>query len=1399
LPEGTWRTLTSGNWHSTVNHVNATATFERIVSGVWVPQGNYGTSPFGAIQPPTSGSANQVIIANNILLVGSNTHKNIVIESGGTLDTNGVITPTFGSLLVKTGGKFNKTSNGVGFDSTGTFEVEDGATFTYSHTNTTSRSTSIWNGTEVFHPNSNFEILVSDGGTGTAIIQSATDISEYTDTSNGNYKACFGNIIINCSTGGLDLVPAGFTRNLTHGNLILRTSSDNAPLFVGAFNTTIGGNIVIESTYNQNATIMNSGTTGVLNVKGSITHSAPRTFTLVNNAAGNMTVNVDGDVTINPATTGTLNINGVSAGVSALNIKGDLTVNANGIISAVGTTTGNNVITFNGTGDGSTAALTQSVNVGSTAATENNNIAYAVESGSYTQLAADLELGNGGTFTVKTGGTLDFGFSGATTTAFNVTERSGGPTGTTVFTSQTGTTLKITSAGGIMAAPAASGNVLLDSRTYAQNGCTFNYVGRANQVTGDIFTTGSTSKTIICDLDTSALTLTLGVPTQTSTLLYIKNGIFVESNANNLSGGGDLTIDATGTYRSAIVTATGNFPRLAGTRTFASGSTIELNAGAGTEQTLRGGLDYKNLIFSNGGTKKLSSATAQIDGTVTIKDAAIVDAESNTFGDYLTTTLVMTDTSRLILTKAATVPDMGRYNLTGGTIEFAGNSNLHRMRGPIYSSLSPDIDTAYNNVVISGANVNGGSGNYTFRNGATFTVDSGARMSVTNQELQADTAAAVAVNINGTFATADIHGFSGDNDSSINPTGMTITLGATSTVEYNGTAAQVLSSRSDYKNLTIDNSLNTGTRGVTANGDVTFSGALALTDGLVNTGSFAIIGTATSTTTVGTGWVNGNFRKFIASGSTSRDFEIGSSTVYAPVSLAFTGTISASTGSITATTTNGDHPQIATSGFNTSKTVNRYYTLTNDTAVPGLTSYSPTFTYVAGDNDVAATPADYLIRRYSGTWSTSSISGTPTNTSATTTGVTGFGDFAIGENKITPTVVVNLAPSYTYISDPQGPNSLSSPSSPVPTDVTYSYEGTGATVYGPSATRPENAGTYQVTATLNEDANYYAAAPVTENFTILQKELTLIDLGTNDKVYDATTAASFTIVPAGPGVPGTRLAGIIPGDTVGYTPAGYFFDGAAPVSNVGTWTIISTTTLNGAESANYFLTQPIFGAQKDITPLGLTVSGFTASNKPYDGNRDATVSVAGVSLVGVLGGESVTLDSSSVTGLFDTKDIGTGKTVTASGFFITGPDASNYALTQPTTTANITTVPLTITAEDISSCAGTFVTTGRTEFTRSVNIPGDITSVTLTPSPGDGSTPGDYTLTPSAAAGPGVGNYGPITYVAGTLHVNRTPTATIGGTATICLNEAQPSITFTGANGEGTVHYRFYYRSKRRS
>lgn len=98
-----------------------------------------------------------------------------------------------------------------------------------------------------------------------------------------------------------------------------------------------------------------------------------------------------------------------------------------------------------------------------------------------------------------------------------------------------------------------------------------------------------------------------------------------------------------------------------------------------------------------------------------------------------------------------------------------------------------------------------------------------------------------------------------------------------------------------------------------------------------------------------------------------------------------------------------------------------------------------------------------------------------------------------------------------------------------------------------------------------------------------------------------------------------------------------------------------------------------------ITPKTLTVSGVAASNKVYNGTTTATITA---SLQGVADGDSVQLTPPAAD--FDTKDAGTGKAVTiaASGSFtISGADAGNYTLTQPTVsglTADIT--PATLTA-----------------------------------------------------------------------------------------------------------------------
>jgi hypothetical protein len=102
-----------------------------------------------------------------------------------------------------------------------------------------------------------------------------------------------------------------------------------------------------------------------------------------------------------------------------------------------------------------------------------------------------------------------------------------------------------------------------------------------------------------------------------------------------------------------------------------------------------------------------------------------------------------------------------------------------------------------------------------------------------------------------------------------------------------------------------------------------------------------------------------------------------------------------------------------------------------------------------------------------------------------------------------------------------------------------------------------------------------------------------------------------------------------------------------------------------------------------ITPKMLSVNSVTASNKIYDGNTTATVSGSG--LTGVINGDDVTL--AGVSGTFDTKHAGTGKTVTISGGSLSGAGAGNYQIgsTAATTTANITKKELgvvTVSADD---------------------------------------------------------------------------------------------------------------------
>jgi hypothetical protein len=208
------------------------------------------------------------------------------------------------------------------------------------------------------------------------------------------------------------------------------------------------------------------------------------------------------------------------------------------------------------------------------------------------------------------------------------------------------------------------------------------------------------------------------------------------------------------------------------------------------------------------------------------------------------------------------------------------------------------------------------------------------------------------------------------------------------TLEFNGTNVQTVEGLTYYR-VTVANPA-----GISLGGTMTVDNLLTLTDGVVATGGNSVIISSGATVNRTGGHVAGNLMKTIPAGSPTVTFEIGDvAGNYTPVVTGFTSVSVPAT--LTVSTTNGDHPEILSSGLEPSRTVNRHYTLVDGGIV--YASYDITMNFVSGDVDGAANTANFIIGRYEGAaWSLPAV-GTLTPTSSQATGVVGFGDFQIGE------------------------------------------------------------------------------------------------------------------------------------------------------------------------------------------------------------------------------------------------------------------------------------------------------------------------------------------------------------------------------------------------------------------
>ena len=221
-------------------------------------------------------------------------------------------------------------------------------------------------------------------------------------------------------------------------------------------------------------------------------------------------------------------------------------------------------------------------------------------------------------------------------------------------------------------------------------------------------------------------------------------------------------------------------------------------------------------------------------------------------------------------------------------------------------------------------------------------------------------------------------------------------------------------------------------------------------------------------------------------------------------------------------------------------------------------------------------------------------------------------------------------------------------------------------------------------------------------------------------------------------------------------------------------------TPSGVTSSNYAIT--FQSGTLTVQAVPLTATGLTAADKPYDGTTATTLDTSGASLVGVLPGDSVSLNAADAAATFASADVGDGIAVTVAGLGLSGPQANDYTLTQPTgLTANIAPAPLTITADDQSMLYGTTVPDLTASYSGFVNgeTLGSLTTLpTITTTATAASPLGSYPITVGGAADP---DYA-ITYVGGTLSVvPATPTANADGYRT------GPNSTLTIAAGQGVL------------
>jgi len=836
--------------------------------------------------------------------------------------------------------------------------------------------------------------------------------------------------------------------SLTSGD-IYGTWSSNATHTINVNNqsVTVNGNLTLSDGTSGHAINLNIGT-GTVTLAGSLTQSG--SANVVFSGAGNLIISVNHNYvngTFTPGT-GTVTYGGVTNQVIGAVSYNNLTINKSAAVAEIDNTLsigGNLTVTAGELDNFSTTTIIGNVTVSSGATLRNSSILHIggnwANSGTYDDAGTKIIFDGTGTQSISTStfNNLEINkpvgsvavLTGDVTLKGNLTGTSGTLDIKSFFFNRTvvGGTAIIGDAGTLIIAADNAPNkfanyALGTASTVIFNGTGTQHLLLPGVVYGNLIFRNTGLKILYTPITVNGdLTIETGAifdgGSNTLTLNghWVNNGTFTPSSSTVLCAGTSKNITGNTTFNK--MTVTGSYTILNNV-TFNDllniTSTGSLSGGSTITTTVNGDLTNSGVLYTLG----TSTFTGNVLQTLSLINAVTTVAITVNFNGTVSPVLNSTSVPQFgflnINNTAGVNASVGwtiLYALTVGSgASFNGGNSTHNILGSVVNNGTITSSGTLNFIPASTATVNLGT---TFSSTGTVVFGGAGAMTLAGSPTSFRNVVIANTNTAGitpSSAWTITNNFSINSGAILNAGGYSHLVagnisnngtlnGNTSTFTLNGAAVQNIYSVTPFNNLTVNNTAGS----VLLLSNVAVNGTLNFIKGYIQTGSNVLTQSATGSitgTAQNTGWVNGQLQKNVATGATTKIFEIGDAASYTPVALTFASVTTA--GDLIASTTPGDHPEINSSTINVTRSVNRFWTLTNSGIA--FTSYNVTFNFVAADLDAGATTSAFIVGGFSGftgfasgSWIYPAI-GALTSTSTVATGLTSFGDFQIGDMNI---------------------------------------------------------------------------------------------------------------------------------------------------------------------------------------------------------------------------------------------------------------------------------------------------------------------------------------------------------------------------------------------------------------